>query len=238
MIKKVLLGVLLVVVSAFSLYKISKSTSFQFTGDLVDRVDAKEKIVALTFDDGPTKGKTEEIIRILNDHKVSGTFYLVGESIEQNIDLAGMLVKAGHEVGNHSFTHGRLIFKSYASIADEIEKTSSLIRKSGFEGDITFRPPYGKKLFVLPYYLAQRDITSVTWDVAPDSDLPVSASPDEIANYAVEHTRPGSIILLHVMFESRKNSLAAVPTIIERLRNDGYRFVTVSELIRIGKKGA
>jgi len=238
MIKKVLLSVLLIVVATFSLYKVSKSTSFQLIGNLVDRIDTTEKVVALTFDDGPTKDKTEEIIRILNEHKVSGTFYLVGQSIEQNTDLAGMLISAGHQVGNHSFTHDRLIFKSYGTVADEIDKTSSLIRTSGFDGDITFRPPYGKKLFVLPYCLAQRDMTSVTWDVAPDSDLPVSASPDEIANYTVEHTRPGSIILLHVMFDSRKNSMAAVPKIIDKLKKDGYRFVTVSELIRIGQAGA
>ena len=107
-----------------------------------------------------------------------------------------------------------------------------LIRSVGYSGDITFRPPYGKKLFVLPYYMEKNEIASITWDVAPDSVLPMEASPEDLTNYTLNNTRPGSIILMHVMFKSRANSMAAVPEIIKGLKSQGYRFVTVTELFK------
>ncbi|MEW5251160.1 polysaccharide deacetylase family protein [Microbulbifer sp. 2201CG32-9] len=235
MLRNILFGVLMIFGSLFFLFKISKSTSFQFVGDLVDHAEIQDRVIALTFDDGPSPGKTEEIIGILDKYKVRATFYLIGQSIEKNPQLARMLVDAGHEVGNHSFTHECMVFKRYGFISEEVERTNSLIRKSGFKDEITFRPPYGKKLFALPYYLKKSGIVSVTWDVAPDSELPISATPEEITDYALKNIRPGSIIMLHVMFESRKNSMAAVPKIILGLKMEGYKFVTVSELIEIGR---
>ncbi|GMG87318.1 polysaccharide deacetylase family protein [Biformimicrobium ophioploci] len=195
-------------------------------------------MVALTFDDGPTQGKTQQILEILASHDVKSTFYLVGSAMERNPVLAELIWQAGHEIGNHSYTHSRMLFKPYDFVSDEIEKTTAIIRQSGYERNITFRPPYGKKLFVLPYYLSEAGMTSVMWDLAPDSDLPLNAEPEAIADYAIEHIQPGSIILMHVMFDARKNSMEAVPQIIEGLKEKGYRFVTVSELIEAGSSGA
>ena len=214
------------------LFKVSKSETFQFFGELVNRAETTEKIVALTFDDGPSKGKTEQVLSILDENDVKATFYLVGESISRNIELARLIVEQGHEVGNHSFSHQVMVLKSHDFIEQEIDKTNGLIRNAGYSGDITFRPPYGKKLFVLPYYAEKNEIASITWDVAPDSVLPMEASPEDLTNYTLKNTRPGSIILMHVMFKSRANSMAAVPEIIKGLKSQGYRFVTVIELLK------
>ena len=124
-----------------------------------------------------------------------------------------------------------MVLKSYGFVAEELEKTNELITQAGYEGEIHFRPPYGKKLFSLPYYLSNKNITTVTWDVAPETYLEKNASASDISEYVVQNTKPGSIILLHVMFKSRSNSLAAVPLIVKQLKDKGYRFVTVSELI-------
>jgi peptidoglycan/xylan/chitin deacetylase (PgdA/CDA1 family) len=96
-------------------------------------------------------------------------------------------------------------------------------------GPITFRPPYGKKLWTLPKYLSDHDRTTVTWDVEPDAAPDASA--DQIVTQTVNAVRPGSIILLHVMYEGRGASRAAIPRIVSELSADGYRFVTVSDLI-------
>lgn len=231
MIKKCLITLTVAVVSAYAGLLISKIESFQFFGELVSHVDSDEQIVALTFDDGPTPGYTEEILNILADHDVKATFYLVGKAIAENMKQAKLIVEQGHEVGNHSFSHSRMVLKSPAFVAEEVEKTNALISQAGFDGDVSFRPPYGRKLFTLPSHLAKQGITTVTWDVEPDSVLALDASAQELTDHALQHTRPGSIILMHVMFKSRQNSMAAVPGIIAGLKEKGYRFVTVSELL-------
>jgi peptidoglycan/xylan/chitin deacetylase (PgdA/CDA1 family) len=103
------------------------------------------------------------------------------------------------------------------------------VRATGYHGSITFRPPYGKKLWTLPRYLSTHDRTMVTWDVEPDSATEAGA--DAIVAETVSRARSGSIILLHAMYDSRAASRAAVPRFIDELRSAGYRFVTVSELL-------
>jgi peptidoglycan/xylan/chitin deacetylase (PgdA/CDA1 family) len=230
--KKIILLLLILFVIAILGWNVSKSPSFQFFGKLVDRIHTDEKVVALTFDDGPTV-LTHAILNQLAEHDVKATFYLVGQSIAQSPELAELIVNQGHELGNHSYTHKRMALKSLDFVTQEVLATNTLIRQSGFNGEITFRPPYGKKLFSLPYFLSREQIITVTWDVAPDSELPFEAEAEDITQFVLEKVQPGSIILLHVMFESRKNSLLAVPDIVQGLKSKGYRFVTVSELLSL-----
>ena len=221
----------LVLIIFIALWQVSKNEKFQFVGNLIDRVETTDKVVALTFDDGPTKHKTKEILKVLDEAEIKATFYLVGKSIEQNIQETKNIIDKGHEIGNHSYSHQRMVLKSYSFVAEELEKTNELIIQAGYREEIRFRPPYGKKLFSLPYYLNNKNITTVTWDVEPETYLDKNASASDISEYVVQNTKPGSIILLHVMFKSRVNSLAAIPLIVQQLKDKGYRFVTVSELI-------
>ena len=124
-----------------------------------------------------------------------------------------------------------MVFKSRQFISSEIEQTNSLIRKIGYQGEITFRPPYGKKLFILPRYLSQKNIKTVMWDLDPLQTLPPTASSQEIANFVTENTKPGSIILIHPWYGAENNSREAIPKIIDSLKNEGYEFVTVSDLL-------
>ena len=222
---------LLVLAIAVLIWQFSKSPRYQLFGELAHRVPSSDKVVALTFDDGPTIGKTETVLDMLAKEKIKATFYLVGDAIAKNMPLAKMIVSQGHEIGNHSYSHKRMVLKSPKFVEDEIESTNSQIRAAGYLGDITFRPPYGKKLFSLPYYLSRQGITTVTWDVNPDDELSLSSNPDEIASYIVNRSKPGSIILLHVIFDSRKTALQAVPITIQSIKAQGFRFVTISELL-------
>ena len=232
--KKVLGGVAALLVSVIIVgtgtYQVINSRTFQFFGGLTHRVETSEKVVALTFDDGPT-GKTPEILATLDRLDVKATFYVTGSELEKAPQYGRQIVDAGHELGNHSYSHQRMVFKDHAFVADEIERTDAAIRAAGYRGEITFRPPNGKKLLVLPYYLDKHDRKTITWDVEPDSDPAVAAEPAAILRNVTENTRPGSIILLHAMYE-RSASRDAVPGIVEALRRDGYRFSTVSELLR------
>lgn len=148
--KKIAIVILCVLVLAALLFQLSRSRTYQVFGKLVSRVETAEKVVALTFDDGPTKRATEKIISLLGQENVKATFFLTGQGIEQNPVQARQLLAAGHQIANHSYSHRRMAFISYQAVVDEIQKTNQLIRSVGYTDEIVFRPPYGKKLFVLP----------------------------------------------------------------------------------------
>lgn len=210
------------------LFQISKSRTFQFFGEIYPRVETSQKIVALTFDDGPTRSQTEEILAILRKENVKVTFFLMGSGMAENPGEAERIIADGHELGNHTYHHQRMILVTPNFVKNEIETTDELIKKAGYQGEITFRPPYGKKLLALPYYLSEHNRKTITWDVEPETYVKTS---DEIVRYTLDHTQNGSIILLHVMYDSGVESMKSVRPIIEGLREKGFEFKTVSELL-------
>ncbi|TMW71196.1 polysaccharide deacetylase family protein [Alteribacter natronophilus] len=229
-IKIISIAIVLFIAAGYLLNELSQSRTFQFFGGLVTSVETDEKVVALTFDDGPGEN-TVEILDILREHDVKATFYLTGYEIEEHFDDAVQIVEEGHEIGNHSYSHQRMVFKSPSFIKEEIERTDELIREIGYEGEITFRPPYGRRLVLLPYYLSRDDRQTIYMDIEPESYPEIAAEASEIENHVAENVNPGSIILLHVMYESRRESLNSVEGIINELKDEGYTFVTISELL-------
>ncbi|MFL6660348.1 MAG: polysaccharide deacetylase family protein [Massilia sp.] len=219
-----------------AVWKLSVSRSFQLAGKLVDRVDTTQKVVALTLDDGPTPGYTEQALAILNKQGVKATFYLVGQDVEKHPLETRAIIAAGHEIGNHSYSHQRMVFVSREQVANEIERTDTALRAAGYSAPLTFRPPYGKKLWELPSYLKQRGMTSVTWDVEPESRSKVATSAANITAFVANEVSPGSIVLMHVMYPARAESLKALPAVITALKAKGYTFVTVSELLKLQHK--
>lgn len=226
-----LLAILIVfVLIAVGLFQISKSRTFQFFGEIYPRVETSQKVVALTFDDGPTPEGTDEILKILADEGVKATFFVIGGSVEENPGQLEKIMAAGHEIGNHTYSHERMLLVSPSFVKDEIEKTDALIRQAGYKDEILFRPPYGKKLFTLPYYLSRNNRKSITWDVEPETFFKKT---EDIINYTTSNTKNGSIIILHVMYKSGKESMNAVRPIIKALKEKGFEFKTVSELLKI-----
>lgn len=198
-------------------------------GDMVVRIETDAPLVALTFDDGPSSNHTAEILDILAAHDVLATFFVTGREAEENPDQLRALITAGHDIGNHSFSHRRMVLMSPQTVRDELARTDSAIRAAGYQGPITFRPPYGKRLVVLPWILAQEDRLTVMWDVDPGSTPGATAA--TIAENAVEAARPGSIILLHAMYDSRTPTRNALDSIIAGLRAKGLEPVPLSELL-------
>ncbi|TPE69046.1 polysaccharide deacetylase family protein [Halalkalibacterium halodurans] len=226
----ILLTTLTILLGVYGVNEWSKSRSFQVFGGLVNHVATNEPVIALTFDDGPT-ALTDDILSILQEEDIKATFFLTGIEIEEHMEEAQKIVAAGHEIGNHSYSHQRMVFKSPSFIREEIERTDEWIRQAGYEGDIHFRPPFGKKLVVLPYYLSQQERKTVLWNIEPETFPEITMDSQKITDYVMETVEPGSIILLHVMYESRKPSIEAVKELIPVLKQEGYTFVTVSELL-------
>jgi peptidoglycan/xylan/chitin deacetylase (PgdA/CDA1 family) len=222
-------------IALFVIGQLSKSRSFQLFGTIVPRIETSQKVVALTFDDGPTPAYTPVVLSVLRQKRVKATFFLIGEAMKENMDQAKAIVADGHELGNHTYHHLDMTLADEATAKREVEPSDAEIRKAGYNGEILFRPPGCKKLIGLPLYLAKHGRTTVTWDVEPESYPEVAADPNRITAYVLEKARPGSIILLHVMYRSRETTRQALPHLIDGLRERGFRFVTVSELITMGK---
>jgi chitin deacetylase len=128
---------LVIVVAAVAVtiaaYEVCKSRTFQFFGDIVPRVITRQKVVALTFDDGPTPGVTEDVLSILKEGNVKATFFVIGAELERNPEEGRKIVAAGHELGNHSYSHKRMVLKTPSFIGSEVERTDQLIRQAGFD---------------------------------------------------------------------------------------------------------
>lgn len=211
---------------------ISNSLTFQFFGNIHNRVNTKEKVIALTFDDEPN-AITGQILAVLEARKVKATFFVIGSQLEKDPRMGKKIVTTGHEMSNHGYSHTDLTFRSTEYIRHEIEKTDSLIRQTGFKGNILFRPPFGKKLISLPWYLSKHNRKTITWDVAAPASGKDAA---QIADHIVESTKPGSIILFHTLLDGEKISPQIISKIIVDLQKKGYEFKTVSELMKgLGK---
>ncbi len=214
------------------LYHLARSRTTQLFGTLVARVDTSEPVVALTVDDGPTSAMADDVLSTLASRRVRATFFVNGAHVAEAPEVARRLVAAGHELGNHTYSHERMVLHSQAFIRSQVERTDELIRAAGQQGEIYFRPPFCWKLVGLPWFLWRTGRTTVTWDI--DADPPANAAdPARAVSDCVRRVRPGSIILLHVWYRSRSASRAALPLILDRLQDKGYRFVTVRELVAL-----
>lgn len=212
----------------------ARPTSPQLIGKAISHVKTKEKVVALTYDDGPVPPFTNEILAVLKKHRIQATFFVVGERAEKNPDLIKQMYQQGHELGNHSWSHALMLWKSSRFIREQIQKTDAVLRKLGYNKEIHFRSPYGQKFWSLPKVLAELKKKNILFDVwAWDWDSPGT---NKIVKYVVKGVRPGSIILLHDGCGTREQTVAASDIIIQRLKEKGYRFVTVSELLAMRKK--
>lgn len=213
---------------ALSIWHLSRSLTFQLFGDVIARAETNERVIALTFDDGPGPKYLTSVLELLETENVVGTFFLVGQAVRDHPDLTQAIAQKGHEISNHSFTHPRMIFMSRSRIAQEIEDTDDAIRATGYTAPLLFRPPYGKKLVNLPRYLEEHGRASIMWDLAPEQ---WTGTPQERAARIVKEARPGSIVLFHVMYDSGGLSRAVLPLAITALKEQGYTFVTVSKLL-------
>ncbi len=187
------------------------------------------KILALTFDDGPSPGLTQEYLDALDREGVRATFFLIGRHLERNPGLAALIAARGHEVGNHTFWHRDVRFLPEAAVRREIEATSLLIARETGAKVRFFRPPGGRTSARLERLAGEAGLATVLWDVDP-GDWRRGATAGEIVRKVLAGVRPGAIVLLH---EGREQTLAALPLLLRELKERGWQCVTLSELLEI-----
>lgn len=211
------------------------STPPYWAGEVVHRVRVTEPLVALTFDDGPREPHTSQILDVLADQGVKATFFLIGENAGRHPEVVRRIVDEGHAIGNHSWSHPRLGSASAATVADEIGRTDALIERLTGVRTTLFRPPYGhlgRSLTGAGAEPARRGHLLVMWSVqvndwATDSALTVAVR-------SLRGVEPGSIVLLHDGGGDRGHTVTATRWMVGRLARQGYRMVTVPEMLAAG----
>jgi peptidoglycan/xylan/chitin deacetylase (PgdA/CDA1 family) len=191
--------------------------------------DNNQKLVALTFDDGPAETYTEQYLDILAKYDAKATFFFLGDSITEHPDLAKRVADAGMQVCSHTDTHQDLTTLSSSKLREEIGSTFSTIKDATGVETTTIRPPYGS--FKEKTWLdSQGTISaSIIWNM-DSGDWRLQGSESIVAN-ATSGIQPGYIILMHDGGGDRSQDVEALPQILQTLQAQGYRFVTLSELL-------
>lgn len=211
--------------------KEAKPFAPQAPGVTVSRVSVPNKLVALTFDDGPHPSLTPRLLDILSRTGAKATFFVLGQNVNRYPDIVRRADADGHEIASHSYSHVNMNLCGQAKVFSELDSTAAAIQKATGKTPTLLRPPYGNmKTDMRSRVNAKYGYHIVIWDVDPlDWRKPGSAV---VAQRLVKGTRPGSILLAHDIHAS---TVDAMESTITSLKAQGYRFVTVSELIAAGK---
>ena len=210
----------------------SASKSSQLFGPSIFRGSGQRRSIALTFDDGPSEG-TPELLEYLDQERVTATFFLCGMNVRRLPAIAGQVAAAGHELGNHSYSHPHLLLKSREFIEHEFTYAQRIISGETGIAPMLLRPPYGLRWAGMRAVQEKLSLLGVLWTViGNDWKWPAHA----IAQRVLGATTPGGIVCLHDgrAVEARpdiRETIRAVKRIIPVLKDQGYAFETVSDLI-------
>ena len=192
--------------------------------------DSGDKLVALTFDDGPHKFRTDEILDVLKKYNVKATFFVVGTMAREYPHLIKRELSEGHEIGNHTYSHYNLKKLNNATLEREIELTEEAIFEVCEYRPRLFRPPEGWCNENIASVAGNMDYDVILWNI--DTLDWAHTDSKKIFECVKTNIKPGSIILFHDYVSGKSPTREALEMIIPSLISEGYRFVTVSELIR------
>lgn len=192
-------------------------------------VPTTHKVVALTIDDGPQPETTPRLLRTLKEKQAKATFFILGANAARHPDLVRQAASDGHEIGSHAYSHNYLNKMSPAEFEAEMEQTNQLIRQLAAQEPKVFRPPGGAWNDAIAIAAQLRGQITILWSVdAGDWRRP---SVGGAVNRILKNVKPGSIVLLHDGQPSLPTP-EVVGIVIDTLREQGYQFVTVSELLQ------
>ena len=195
----------------------------------VSAVHVDGPYIALTFDDGPDKKLTPRLLDLLAEHHIHVTFFVVGENAVERPEILQRAVREGHEIGNHSWSHPNLAKMSEENVRSQIQRTQEAITSAIGSRPTLFRPPYGsvtahQKRFIhdeLGYEIILWEVDPLDWK---------NPGPSVVTSRILKETRPGSIVLSH---DIHAQTIQAMPATLAELEAKGFKFVTVSELLKL-----
>ena len=183
--------------------------------------------IAMSFDDGPSATLTPKLLDLLATRHIKATFFVIGENVMEHPEIVARAAREGHEIGNHSWSHPNLAKMSQESVRSQLQRTDDAIKNATGERPTLMRPPYGSITDREKHWIHDEfGYRIILWDVDPyDWKRP---GPAVVRNRILKETRPGSIVLSH---DIHPGTIEAMPSTLDALEANGFKFVTVSELI-------
>ncbi|WP_315166032.1 polysaccharide deacetylase family protein [Metaclostridioides mangenotii] len=228
----IVLGILL----SMSLYACDKNGAketvkmTQADNIVIDHGSREKKVVALTFDDGPHPKETDQVLDVLKENDIKGTFFIAGKHAEWYKKPLIRASKEGHEIGNHTFNHHDISTLSSEQLEEEILKCEEAIKSVTGKKTKLFRPPFGSYRKNNLVEIAEKNGYKIVLWTGFDAKDWKNPSAEDIADNIYKNVKNGDIILLHDY--GTPNTVEALKIIIPKMKKDGYRFTTVSELIK------
>lgn len=195
------------------------------------QVPPDQKVIALTFDDGPKKGTTDIVLNALEKYHAHATFFVLGSMAEKHPELVRRIADAGQEIGSHSWSHPQLTKLSDAAIQYQIDHTNTVIEQITGKKPALIRPPYGSVDAHVRKYLGNMQV--VLWNIDPE-DWKYRDS-DYVVQAVMRHAADGRTILMHDIYQTSANAAVEV---MRQLTAEGYKIVSVSELQEIQEQRA
>ena len=207
----------------------------QWFGRTFTGLERGSRKLALTYDDGPNDPHTLRLLEVLAKHDVRATFFLIGRYVQQRPEIVRELAKAGHVIGNHTFTHPNLVFTASTEARSQINECRKAIEDALGGHSNLFRPPFGGRRPASLRVARKLGLQPVMWNVTGwDWEAPPA---EQIERKVVKQVRGGDVILLHdgghkAMGADRAQTVLATDRLIARFKGDGYDFVTIPEMMR------
>jgi peptidoglycan/xylan/chitin deacetylase (PgdA/CDA1 family) len=199
----------------------------------VERVETEQKLVAITFDDGPHAVNTPKLLELFNQNDVKVTFFVVGRNVRKHPELAKRMLAEGHELGNHTTTHADLAkLGDLEKVRKEIEDTQRILKETIGKPALLFRAPFlshDENVWTVLKGMPSINASRLTTDWRED------CTPQSIFDQATRETKAGDIVLMHSW---QNKTIEAMPRIIKALQAKGLKLVTVSELLAAAKEKA
>ncbi|MBD2520013.1 polysaccharide deacetylase family protein [Nostoc sp. FACHB-973] len=205
---------------------------FQGTVVYQAKLKANQKVIALTFDDGPSPKNTAQILEILQKNHIKATFFMIGEMVKYFPEVAKQVAADGEVIGNHTWHHWYR-HMDLVTAASEINRTADIIYQTTGVKTTLFRPPGGFLNNGLVNYAKSQKYAVMMWsEESGDAQRRSPQVPGMVKN-VLKNAKPGAIVLMHDGGGNRSRTVQALPQIIDGLKAQGYRFVTIPELLEI-----
>ena len=187
-----------------------------FMGKLTWRKNPSEKVIYLTFDDGPAPEVTPLVLDLLDKYNLKATFFCVGENVQKNPETYSEVIRRGHKIGNHTFTHLKGSSASIFEYVENVKKAAEIIVSK------LFRPPYGRITYRQRKAL-RIDYEIIMWDLITH-DYNRKFTPETIMENVKRYSRNGSIVVFHDSIKAKDNMMTVLPLAIEYWKAEGYEF--------------
>ncbi|HEY1084744.1 MAG TPA: polysaccharide deacetylase family protein [Prosthecobacter sp.] len=199
------------------------------------RCEIPERVIALTFDDGPHPEYTPRLLDYLRERNIKATFFMVGRNVRAFPAIVRRMAEEGHEVANHSWSHPLLTSLGNTKLDAQIKQTHDAIVAACGKVPVLYRPPYGQARMTQRKRIRDTfGYAAILWDVDP-LDWQSPRTSQKVHDRVLAATRPGSIILCHDIHET---TVAAMPGLLDELKNRGFQFATVTQLLQLGARHA